>query len=273
MPSRTQLILLVPAAAAALAAVALAPAQAAAAASQSWTPFVLVAGLLLVGLAADADGLFAVAGARLARLPGPPLTFYLVGLGLVAVVTAVLNLDTAVVFVTPVLLAAAAARGMRAGAFLYGALVMCNAASLVLPGSNLTNLLVLSGGVSGLHYALRMAPASLAAIAVTAALLVALFRRRLRAGGAPPAPPEAHLRAGPGLVATAGAAVLVLVGLDVGPNLAVTAALSGLLWLRVTRAAGSRPSALRFSLIGAATALPAMAAALLGLALSAGPRP
>ena len=62
----------------------------------------------------------------------------------------------------------------------------------------------------------------------------------------------------------------LLVGLDVGPNLAVTAALSGLLWLRVTRAAGSRPSALRFSLIGAATALPATAAALLGLALSAG---
>ena len=37
----------------------------------------------------------------------------------------------------------------------------------------------------------------------------------------------------------------LLVGLDVGPNLAVTGALSALLWLRVARNAGQRPSSHR----------------------------
>ncbi len=44
------------------------PSEAAAAAAQDWSPFVLVAGLLLIGLVADGDGLFEAAGARLARL-------------------------------------------------------------------------------------------------------------------------------------------------------------------------------------------------------------
>ncbi len=43
------------------------PSAARSAASQDWTPFVLVAGLLLIGLVADDDGQFAVAGHRLAR--------------------------------------------------------------------------------------------------------------------------------------------------------------------------------------------------------------
>ena len=61
-----------------------------------------------------------------------------------AVVTAVLNLDTAVVFMTPVLLHAARAAALPDGPFLYGAVFMANSASLLLPGSNLTNLIVLA---------------------------------------------------------------------------------------------------------------------------------
>ncbi|HEY5343730.1 MAG TPA: hypothetical protein VIJ66_08760 [Solirubrobacteraceae bacterium] len=37
---------------------------------QAWPAFVLVTGLLLVGLVAHSDGLFAQAGALLERLPG-----------------------------------------------------------------------------------------------------------------------------------------------------------------------------------------------------------
>ena len=37
---------------------------------QSWPPFVLIAGLLLIGLLANRDGLFAWGGARLQGLPG-----------------------------------------------------------------------------------------------------------------------------------------------------------------------------------------------------------
>jgi arsenical pump membrane protein len=42
----------------------------------------------------------------------------------------------------------------------------------------------------------------------------------------------------------------LLLGLDLGPNLAVTGSLAAVLWLQVARAAGSRPSALRYTLLG-----------------------
>ena len=41
-----------------------------AAAAQDWSPFVLVFGLLLVGMVAEGDGLFAAAGGQLARAAG-----------------------------------------------------------------------------------------------------------------------------------------------------------------------------------------------------------
>lgn len=186
MSWRWWLALLLAAGAAGVVAVAAAPAQAAATAAQIWAPLVLVTGLLLIGATADADGLFAAGGDRLARLPGRPLTLFMAALALVAAVTAVLNLDTAVVFVTPVLLAAAASRGIDTAAFLYGSVARCNAASLILPGANLTNLLVIgSRRVSGATFAVRMAPASIAAVVVTGVVLAVFFRRSLRSGGSP----------------------------------------------------------------------------------------
>jgi len=98
-------------------------------------------------------------------------------LSLVAVVTAVLNLDTAVVFLTPVLVHAARQRRLDERPFLYGSVFMANAASLLLPGSNLTNLLVLRREPQdGLAFALRMLPAWLVACALTAAFVAAAFR-------------------------------------------------------------------------------------------------
>jgi arsenical pump membrane protein len=78
--------------------------EARSAADQVWPAFVLVAGLLLVGLVADQDGLFAAVGHRLAELAPNPLALFAGAAAMVAVVTAVLNLDTSVVFVTPVLI-------------------------------------------------------------------------------------------------------------------------------------------------------------------------
>jgi arsenical pump membrane protein len=43
----------------------------------------------------------------------------------------------------------------------------------------------------------------------------------------------------------------LLIGLDLGPNLAVTGSLSAVLWLHVARASGARPSLLAYSLLGA----------------------
>jgi arsenical pump membrane protein len=153
------------------------------AASQVWSPFVLVAGLLLVGLVADADGLFLAAGRALGRLAPNTVALFAGASVLVAVVTAVLNLDTSVVFLTPVLVHAARGRGRGEAALLYGCLLLSNAASLLLPGSNLTNLIV-AGHLhfSGAAFFDRMAPAWICAVLVTAIVVGIMERRSLRAG-------------------------------------------------------------------------------------------
>ena len=286
-------------------------------------------------------------------------------------VTAVLNLDTAVVFLTPVLVFAARRRRVGVEPFLYGCVFMANASSLFLPGSNLTNLLVLDahGGGSGASFAAKMFPIAITAAVVTAIGIAVIFRQalaaqvRLSGGGGPH--PEVVL--GPGLLATVAGIVLVLVlrqpalavlgvgllatavemlrsrvtladvrrvvgplslaaafvltvalgtlarhwdgpaeliggasgpetaglaalstvlvnnlpaaalysahavdhsrmlllGLNVGPNLAVSGALSALLWFRAAREVDARPSLVEFSRRGVPLALIAMAAAVL----------
>lgn len=119
-----------------------APARTGAAAGQDWPAFVLVTGLLLVGLVARDDGLFDWAGAVVARLARRGGSLLVASSVLVALVTVTLNLDTSVTFLTPVVLAAAARQRDRAP-FGYLVVAMSNGASLLLPGSNLTNLIVL----------------------------------------------------------------------------------------------------------------------------------
>ena len=199
--------------------------------AQTWPPFALVAGLLLIGAVAASDGLFEWVGARLARLPGDGLALLCALLAMVAAVTVVLNLDTAVVFVTPVLLHAARRRGLDERAFLYGSVLMSNSASLLLPGSNLTNLLVLGGQhVGGLEFAARMLPAWGAAVVVTAVVVIGWRWRDLRAR---PAPERARAtitppRVGLGVMGTAAAVALVLILSDPAlPVLGVGVATAG----------------------------------------------
>lgn len=204
------------------------PAGARAAAAQDWSPFVLVAGLLMVGLAADADGLFAAAGALLSRLARHDATLLLGTVALVAAVTAVLNLDTAVAFVTPVLVHATARRRHTRPAIVAASVLVANAASLLLPGANLTNLIVLGhGSLTGSRFASAVAPASLTAVGfTTVALAVALaIGIRHRPTGpsdatapsnpsdatAPSSPARPAVRLGAGAGAVAAVAVLVLV--------------------------------------------------------------
>lgn len=145
---------------------------------QTWPPFVIVTGLLLIGQVAAADGLFASIGSSLARLPGGGRVLFLALMGLVAIVTVVLNLDTSIVFLTPIVLHSARARRIDDRAFLYGAIFMTNSASLLLPGSNLTNLLVLSSfHVTGARFALAMLPAWCASVLVTV-LVIGLWQWR-----------------------------------------------------------------------------------------------
>jgi arsenical pump membrane protein len=352
------------------------PAAARAAASQDWPPFVLVAGLLLIGLVANDEGLFAAAGNALARVAPNGAALFSGAVVLIAAVTAVLNLDTSVAFLTPVLFHAGGRRDDGHGVLLYACILLSNAASLLLPGSNLTNLIVVGHlRLSGQHFAARTALAWVAAVTVTAAV-VALAGRRPGAAGRTKAPDAgkptprvgvglagvvaavvavvvlrspalpvagvgvvaagAHLArrreparralevlglpvlvgllgvavgmgtlgrawSGParmlghlGTWATAGVAagtsVLVnnlpaasllaarvprhpfalLIGLDVGPNLFVTGALSWILWLRAARTVGARPSLARATRLGLVATPLAMAAALAALRLTRG---
>ena len=175
---------------------------------QTWPPFVLVTGLLLIGVVAQADGLFAAVGGRIARtrLRSVPLLLSL--LGLVAIVTAVLNLDTAVVFLTPVLVHAARSRGVDEKPFLYGSVFMANAGSTLLPGSNLTNLLVLAHDpIHGANFVSRTGLAWIVGCALTAAIVAIVLRPRPTEAAPLEVPP---LTVNAGVVATLGAAVLVL---------------------------------------------------------------
>jgi arsenical pump membrane protein len=180
------------------------------AAGQVWPAFVLVTGLLLVGVVAEEDGLFAAAGAGLARVPGGTRVTYVLALALVAVVTAILNLDTSVVFLTPVLLHLARVRGVDETPFLYGTVFMSNAASLFLPGSNLTNLITLHGEhASGAAFFTRMWAAAIVAVATTVIVLVVAFRRELGLA-ATHVDERAPARFGVGVVAVTVSTVLVL---------------------------------------------------------------
>lgn len=219
-----------------VAAVAVGPHLALDSASQVYPAFFLVAGLLLVGLVADDVGLFEAAGSWLAQLAPSGLALFAGATVMISLVTATLNLDTSVAFLTPVLIYAArkhhggpedadsaGAAGGRTPAgrteapLLYGCLMLSNAASLLLPGANLTNLIVLGKlGLGGGAFLARMWLPALAAVAVTAIVVAVVERRGLRGvRQRPVGRPEAGLhRQGDqavGVGAVAAATVLVLV--------------------------------------------------------------
>ena len=181
-----------------------------AAAGQTWPAFVIVAGLLLIGLVAAEDGLFAAAGQRLATaFPGGGLLFAGVA-ALVVAVTAVLNLDTSVAFLTPVVVHTSRRRNDDGVILVSACLLLSNAGSLLLPGSNLTNLIVLgSRPVSGGTFFVRMVLPWIAAGLVTALVIAVAGRRTLRLRvEVEPAGDRPVL--GVGLVAVVVAVVLIL---------------------------------------------------------------
>ena len=156
------------------------PADAAGAANQDWPPFVLVTGLLLIGLVADADGVFAAVGRWFAGTSARTGVQFTLAMTAVVIVTAVLNLDTAAAFLTPVLVYAARHRRTPVAPLLYGCLFLANASSLFLPGSNLTNLIVIGGrDMTGVQFASAMWAPALGAALVTGLVVVAIEWRSL----------------------------------------------------------------------------------------------
>jgi arsenical pump membrane protein len=118
-----------------------------------------LAAILVLAELCDVEGLFTAAGAAMARgCHGSPQRL-LVGVFLVAsLVTAALSLDATVVLLTPVVFATAARVGARAKPHVYACTHLANSASLLLPVSNLTNLLAFAAsGLSFLRFTSLMA--------------------------------------------------------------------------------------------------------------------
>ncbi|HEY5336277.1 MAG TPA: SLC13 family permease [Mycobacteriales bacterium] len=150
----------------------------------------------LVGVAvlaelSDAAGLFELLARRTARLSGGSTRrlFLLVCL-LASVVTILLSLDTTAVLLTPVVLALAAAVDTDVRPFAFAAVWLANAASLLLPVSNLTNLLAATrlGSLGEVEFARRMLLPEVVAIAVVTLVLMLRFRTSLRRRHAEPEP-------------------------------------------------------------------------------------
>lgn len=187
------------------------PSDARSAAAQDWSPFVLVPGLLLIGLVADDDGLFAAAGDRLVRSLRNGRLLFVGAAAMIGLVTALLNLDTSVAFLTPVFVYTARSRGDGEAPLIYGCLLLSNAGSLFLPGSNLTNLIVLGHlHLTGGQFFAHMWLPALVALLVTVAVIGFTERHSLRASGGEMTPADRPVL-GVGLVAIVVATLLVVV--------------------------------------------------------------
>ncbi|SCE86559.1 arsenical pump membrane protein [Micromonospora saelicesensis] len=158
-------------------------------------------------------GVFDVLSSRLAIASrGSWAVLFLLCGGLATLTTLVLNLDTTAVLLTPVLLALARNLRIPAAPLAVTTVWLANTASLLLPVSNLTNLLAADRvGLAPLAYAARMALPQIAAVAVTMALLWFGWWRRERPAGGRFVPPTRHVPADPVLHRTALAGCLIFV--------------------------------------------------------------
>jgi arsenical pump membrane protein len=148
----------------------------------------LLAVLVLAGVCA-AEGLFESIGDLARRRAGAnPRRLLLIVVVVAASTTAILSLDTTVVLLTPVVLATVRRARMAAAPFLLVTVHLANSASLLLPVSNLTNLLALHrSGLDFSTFTARMTLPWLAAVAVEYGAVRLLHRRELMAGPVEPA--------------------------------------------------------------------------------------
>ena len=125
-------------------AAALEPGASAAAARATAGPFATLAAIILASALAGRVGAFGVLASALIPVRGARVATSAGVLALTAVLSALVNLDVAVVVAMPVALRAAARRGLPADRLAVAVAVMANASSLLLPTSNVTNLLLLA---------------------------------------------------------------------------------------------------------------------------------
>ena len=213
-----------------------------------WPILVFAVSITVVAELASEAGVFAAVAertARAARGRAGLLWFFVVLLAVMS--TAFLSLDTTAVLLTPVVVMVARANGLPPLPFALTAVWLANTASLILPVSNLTNLLalhVLGFSDPGRFVALMAVPAIIA-IVVPCAILFAIYRRDFATRFEPgPTAPSADRV----LFWTSGGVLIVLLPLLVtGIPVWILATVAALLLAGVF--AFRRPSILHFSLL------------------------
>jgi arsenical pump membrane protein len=140
-----------------------------------------LAAVLVLARLCDDEGLFRAAGAAMARSnSGSQRGLLATVFVIAAATTAILSLDATVVLLTPVVLATARALRVPARPHAYATAHLANSASLLLPVSNLTNLLAFgAAGLSFVHFTAIMTLPWLAVIGIEFVLLRWLFARDL----------------------------------------------------------------------------------------------
>jgi Na+/H+ antiporter NhaD/arsenite permease-like protein len=190
-----------------------------------------VVAITVVAELASAAGVFTSLAERMAQWGrGRIWLLWMFVLALAVLSTAFLSLDTTAVLVTPVVVLLALHIGVSPIPFALAAVWLANTASLLLPVSNLTNLLAANalGGNAATFLAIAWAPA-LVGIAVPVVILSVLYRRRLRGRYVSPKPTPVADR--PLLVYAAIVVVVLLPMLVSGIEVAIVAGAAALLLL------------------------------------------
>jgi arsenical pump membrane protein len=183
----------------------------------------LAAVIVLAELAARAE-VFDVIATRVTILArGSNAALFALCLAFAASTTIFLNLDTTAVLLTPVMLATAVRARVPTLPLAMTTVWLANTASLLLPVSNLTNLLAMNRvQLSPLQFAARMVLPQLAALLVVAGCLWVFYWRRNPVRYTPPTPFKPHDRR-VFLVASIACATFV-VGIVVGISIYAMAA-------------------------------------------------
>jgi arsenical pump membrane protein len=178
--------------------------------------------IVLAELTKEAE-VFDVLATRMARAGrGDYVALFFLCVAFASLTTAVLNLDTTAVLLTPVMLALAPKARIAPLPLAMTTVWLANTASLLLPVSNLTNLLAADRvALSPTEFAARTWPAQLAAIAVTMLFLWLFFWRRGARGADRYTPPEPAVVGDPVLFTATGLACLlfiagILLGVQIG---------------------------------------------------------
>ncbi|MGO9156292.1 SLC13 family permease [Mycobacterium sp.] len=145
--------------------------------------------VLVLAKLCDDEGLFEYAGAAMARTSPRGGGLLRQVFAIAAIITATLSLDATVVLLTPVVLVSVRRLRTPVRPYAYATAHLANAASLLLPVSNLTNLLAFHAAkLSFARFTLLMALPWLAAVAALYVVFRVFFARDLRQ---PPDPEEA----------------------------------------------------------------------------------